>query len=131
MAISADLVVIPFAPTALDAHQVSKTVTVLGRVGRRTKQAVPFRVLLTRCGAIQTRDERKIRAALLADGVPVLQTSLRERPACRAIFDVDRALGELDPAHVNGLDGARQNAAQLSAEIIALLKSDQLQELAA
>ena len=130
VALSADLVVIPFAPTALDAHQVAKTVTVLGRVGRRTGNAVPFRVLLTRCGAIQTRDERKIRAALMEDGVPVLQTSLRDRPAFRAIFDVDKPLSELDGTLVNGLDGARQNAAQLSAEIIGLLRSAP-QELAA
>ena len=130
VALSADLVIIPFAPTALDAHQVAKTVTVLGRVGRRTGNAVPFRVLLTRCGAIQTRDERKIRAALLEDGVPVLATSLRDRPAFRAIFDVDKELSELDAALVNGLDGARQNAAQLSGEIIALLRAKP-QEMAA
>ena len=130
VALSADLVVIPFAPTALDAHQVAKTVTVLGRVGRRTGNAVPFRVLLTRCGAIQTRDERKIRAALSEDGVPVLQTSLRDRPAFRAVFDVDKSLTELDAALVNGLEGARQNAAQLSAEIVGLLRAAP-QELAA
>lgn len=131
VALSADLVVIPFAPTALDAHQVSKTVTVLGRVGRRTGHPVPFRVLLTRSGAIQTRDERKIRAALREDGVPVLDTSLRDRPAFRAIFDVDKDLTELDAAAVNGLDAARHNAAQLSAEIIGILRTSQPREIAA
>lgn len=123
VALSADLVVIPFAPTALDAHQVAKTVTVLGRVGRRTGSAVPYRVLMTRSGAIQTRDERRIRAALAADGVPVLSASLRDRPAFRAMFDVDKELDELDAGAVNGLDGARQNAAQLAAEILGLLKA--------
>jgi chromosome partitioning protein len=130
VALSADLVVIPFAPTALDAHQVAKTVTVLGRVGRRTGSPVPYRVLLTRAGAIQTRDERKIRAALRDDGVPVLATSLRDRPAYRALFDVDRDLDELDAATVNGLDAARLNAAQLASEILALLKPER-QEIAA
>lgn len=124
VALSADLVIIPFAPTALDAHQVAKTVTVLGRVGRRTGAPVPYRVLLTRCGAIQTRDERKIRAALAEHGVPFLSTSLRDRPAFRAIFDVDKELGELDAALVNGMEGARQNAAALSAEIVTLLRRD-------
>ena len=131
VALSADLVVIPFAPTALDAHQVSKTVTVLGRVGRRTGSPVRYRVLLTRCGAVQTRDERKIRAALRDDGVPVLATSLRDRPAFRAIFDVDQSLDELDAGAVNGLDGARQNAAHLSAEIVALLRGHTAEVLAA
>lgn len=125
VALSADLVVIPFAPTALDAHQVAKTVTVLGRVGRRTRTPVPYRVLMTRSGAIQTRDERRIRAALAEDGVPVLATSLRDRPAFRAIFDVDKDLVELEPALVNGLDAARQNAAALAAEILQLLRTPQ------
>lgn len=131
VALSADLVVIPFAPTALDAHQVAKTVTVLGRVGRRTRTPVPFRVLLTRCGAIQTRDERKIRAALAQENVPVLATSLRDRPAFRAMFDVDKELAELDAGSVNGLEGARQNAVQLSAEIVQILRSAETQGIAA
>ena len=131
VALSADLVVIPFAPTALDAHQVTKTVTVLGRVGRRTRTPVPFRVLLTRCGAIQTRDERKIRAALAQENMPVLLTSLRDRPAFRAMFDVDKELAELDDTLVNGLVGARQNAAQLSTEIIQILREGETRELAA
>lgn len=124
---SADLVVIPFAPTALDAHQVSKTVTVLGRVGRRTGRRVPHRVLLTRAGVIQTRDERKIRLALQDGGMPVLATSLRDRPAFRAIFDVDKDLSELDGASVNGLDGARVNAAELANEIISVLNTTDLE----
>ncbi|MDQ2860848.1 MAG: chromosome partitioning protein ParA [Pseudomonadota bacterium] len=130
VALNADLVVIPFAPTALDAHQVAKTVTVLGRVGRRTGAPVPYRVLLTRCGAIQTRDERKIRAALIEDAVPVLATSLRDRPAYRAIFDVDRDLDGLDASSVNGLDAARVNAAALAAEILTIIKAHP-QEIAA
>jgi len=121
VALNADLVIIPFAPTALDAHQVTRTVQMLGRVGRRTQRAVPYRVLMTRCGAIRTRDERKIRAALAEANVPVLETSLRDRPAYRAIFDVDANLRELSESQVNGLDGARQNAAMLCAEIGAIL----------
>ena len=130
VALSADLVVIPFAPTALDAHQVAKTVTVLGRVSRRTRSPVPYRVMLTRCGAVQTRDERKIRQALINDGVPMLETSLRDRPAFRAMFDLDKNLTELDPQQVNGLDGARQNAAMLAGDIIKLLRHN-AQDIAA
>jgi chromosome partitioning protein len=117
VALNSDLVVIPFAPTALDAHQVSKTMTLLGRVGRRTGRAVNYRVLMTRCPAIQTRDERKIRAALADNGVKVLNTSLRDRPAFRAVFDLDLTLAELDPDKINGLDGARSNAAALASEV--------------
>jgi len=123
VALSADLVIIPFAPTALDAHQVAKTVSVLGRVGRRTGTPVPYRVLLTRCGAIQTRDERKIRLALKEGEVPMLATTLRDRPAYRAIFDSDQDLSGLDHSQVNGLDAARINAAELAAEIISYIQN--------
>lgn len=117
VALNSDLVVIPFAPTALDAHQVAKTMTLLGRVGRRTGRAVNYRVLMTRCPPIQTRDERKIRAALAENQVKVLNTSLRDRPAFRAVFDLDATLAELDPEKVNGLDGAKSNAAALASEV--------------
>jgi chromosome partitioning protein len=130
VALHADLVIIPFAPTALDAHQVSRTVTLLGRVGRRTGRPVLYRILLTRCGAIQTRDERKIRAALTEGGMPVLATTLRDRPAFRAVFDLDATLEELQPETINGLEGARANATEFAHEVIALLKSAQEGEAA-
>jgi chromosome partitioning protein len=121
VALNSDLVVIPFAPTALDAHQVSKTMTLLGRVGRRTGKAINYRVLMTRCPHIQTRDERKIRASLADNGVKVLNTSLRDRPAFRAIFDLDTTLDELDPDKVNGLEAAKANAETLAGEVNQLL----------
>jgi len=102
---------------------VAKTVSVLGRVGRRTGTPVPYRVLLTRCGAIQTRDERKIRLALKEGEVPMLATTLRDRPAYRAIFDSDQDLSGLDHSQVNGLDAARINAAELAAEIISYIQN--------
>jgi chromosome partitioning protein len=65
VASQADLVVIPFAPSALDAKQVSRTVQVLNRVAKRSGRAVSYRILLTRAsaGAVMSRDEREIREA--------------------------------------------------------------------
>ena len=119
----ADLVVVPFAPSALDAKQVSRTVQVLTRVSKRTGRPVNYRILLTRAGHIMTRDEREIRAGLEHAGLPLMATALRERPAYRGLFKMDVTMNELSGVTINGLDGARQNAAEYAAEIVAVLRS--------
>ena len=123
VASQADLVLIPFAPSALDAKQVSRTVQVLNRVAKRTGRAVNYRILLTRANPIMTRDEREIRQSLEKNGLPLLTTSLRERPAYRGLFKLDAVMAELSTDTVNGLDGARKNAAEYASEILATLKA--------
>lgn len=124
VASQADLVIIPFAPSALDAKQVSRTVQVLNRVAKRTGRAVNCRILLTRANAIMTRDEREIRQSLERNGLPLLTTTLRERPAYRGLFKLDAMIDELSPEIINGLDGARLNAAEYAREILDTLKAD-------
>jgi chromosome partitioning protein len=123
VASQADLVVIPFAPSALDAKQVSRTVQVLNRVAKRSGRAVNYRILLTRANPIMTRDEREIRKSLEQNGLPLLATSLRERPAYRGMFKLDAMISELSPETVNGVDAARRNAAEFAREILDTLKA--------
>jgi len=123
VASQADLVVIPFAPSALDAKQVARTVQVLNRTAKRTGRSVDMRVLLTRAGTIMTRDEREIRASLLKNGLPLMDTALRERPAYRGLFKFDATIQELTTETINGLDSARRNAAEYSREVLALLQN--------
>ncbi|MGI8841388.1 MAG: division plane positioning ATPase MipZ [Caulobacteraceae bacterium] len=124
VASQADLVIIPFAPSALDAKQVSRTVQVLNRVAKRTGRAVNYRILLTRANAVMTRDEREIRQSLERNGLPLLATTLRERPAYRGLFKLDAMIDELSSEIVNGLDGARRNAAEYAREILDTLKAE-------
>ena len=123
VASQADLVIIPFAPSALDAKQVSRTVQVLTRVSKRSGKPVPYRILLTRAGAgaVMTRDEREIRQGLKDNGLPLLETTLHERPAYRGLFKLDATVDELPAATINGLDAARKNAAGYLAEVLAIL----------
>ena len=125
VASQADLVIIPFAPSALDAKQVSRTVQVLTRVAKRSGKDVPYRILLTRAGAgaVMTRDEREIRQGLAQNGLPLMETTLHERPAYRGLFKLDATVDELPPAAVNGLDAARRNAASYLAEVLSILKA--------
>jgi chromosome partitioning protein len=124
VASQADLVVIPFAPSALDAKQVSRTVQVLNRVSKRSNRPVNYRILLTRAsaGAVMSRDEREIRGSLEKNGLPLMQTTLCERPAYRGLFKLDATIEELPAGQIGGLDLARRNAAAYVSEIVAILK---------
>ncbi|HEX4181993.1 MAG TPA: ParA family protein [Caulobacteraceae bacterium] len=130
VASQADLVIIPFAPSALDAKQVSRTVQVLQRVAKRSGKPVNYRILLTRAGpgAVMTRDEREIRQSLEKNGLPLMKTTLCERPAYRGLFKLDATIGELPETAINGLDSARRNAAEFVAEVIAILKNPSAQQ---
>ena len=119
----ADLVIVPFAPSALDAKQVSRTVQVLTRVSKRTGRPVNYRILLTRAGNIMTRDEREIRVGLERAGLPLMRTALRERPAYRGLFKMDATMNELSGLTVNGVDAARHNAAEYAAEVVSVLRA--------
>ena len=125
VASQADLVIIPFAPSALDAKQVSRTVQVLTRVSKRSNKEVPYCILLTRAGAgaVMTRDEREIRQGLAQNGLPLLATTLHERPAYRGLFKLDATVDELPSTSINGLDAARKNAASFLAEVLTILKA--------
>lgn len=117
----ADLVLLPFAPTALDAAQVANTIEMIQQfslAGRET----PFRVLVTRANPVPTRDERAIRRQILEGGVPLLSTSLLDRSAYRAMFRSDARLSELDGEQVNGLEKARANAAAYTNEVLETLR---------
>lgn len=121
----ADLVVIPFAPTALDAVQVQKTIGNLNNFARMTRREVPFVTVLTKVGHVMTKDERTIRDEMNAGGVPVLSVSLFNRAAFRAMFGQDALLSELYAKEINGLEVARLNAAEFANEIIGLLRAKQ------
>lgn len=125
----ADLVLIPFAPTALDAAQVSRTVATVRNIFRMLGRETPFRTLLTRANGVATKDERSIRKMIFESGVPILETSLLDRPAFRALFGKDALLSELGE-EVNGVEKARANAAAYANEVLELLRAQQARKAA-
>jgi chromosome partitioning protein len=120
--LAADLVVIPTQGSAMDAAQARRAISFIddqaAAVGPRS-----YRVLFTRTKpGFATRDERLIRDTLIAAGVPIFHTDLAERAAYRSMFTFRQSLEELDPAAVNGLDKAIENADALVAEVIGSLR---------
>jgi chromosome partitioning protein len=126
-----DLVLIPMQASAVDAAQAARAVSLVQEEEQVVGRSIPFRVLFTRTSpAIPTRNEKMIIDELRGAGVPVLTTHLNERAAYKSMFTYHRTLAELDPALVNGLPGALENAERLSGEIVELISSLNVREAA-
>lgn len=119
-----DLVLIPMQASAVDAAQAARAVSLVQEEEQVVGRAIPFRVLFTRTSpAIPTRNEKMIIDELRGAGIPVLATHLNERAAYKSMFTYQRTLAELDPALVNGLPAAVENAERLSGEIVELIST--------
>lgn len=121
--LAADLVIIPMQGSAMDASQARRAISFIddqaAAVGPR-----PYRVLFTRTKpGFATRDERIIRETMQAAGAPMFATDLAERAAYRSMFTFRQSLEELDPAAVNGLDKAIENADALAGEVVDSLRA--------
>lgn len=120
----AQLVVIPIQASAPDADQAAKAIGLVRSEEQAFERQIPFRVVFTRTSpAIKTRIERDIIKDLEAANVPTFREQLNERAPFKAMLYYKLALNELDPAAVNGLEKARENAERFAAELIDLLAS--------
>jgi chromosome partitioning protein len=125
-----DLVLIPMQASAVDAAQAARAVNLVREEGEVIGRPIPLRVLFTRTSPqIPTRNEKLITEELRSAGIPLLRTHLHQRSAYQALFAYRKALEELDPALVNGLTAALENASQLAGEVVDLVRD--LQQRAA
>ena len=122
----ADLVLVPLQASAVDARQASRAIGLIHEEEEALDgREIPFRILLTRTSPIiKTRIEKEILASLESAGLPILDTALNERQAFKAIFVRRLALNELDPAQVNGLNEAVENARALAGELVEILSGE-------
>ena len=67
---------------------------------------------------IKTKIERQIFKQLSGGEIPQFVNHLNERAAYKSMFFHQQDLDELDPAEVNGLPQARDNALKLTAELV-------------
>lgn len=120
----ADLVLIPMQASAVDSAQAARAVALVREEEQVLARHIPARVLMTRTSPqIPTRNEKLIMEELRAAGVPVLAAHLNQRTAYQAIFTYRLALDELDPALVNGLAAARENADRLAGEVVETIRT--------
>lgn len=127
----ADLVIIPSQGSQLDAEQAARAVQLVRLNEKRFRVAIPMAVLFTRTSAaIQTRDLKRIEANFEKAGVSVLNVRLTERAPYRALFAYGGTLTSLDPSQVSGLPQAIENAKAYADEVLSILQSQHVREVA-
>lgn len=118
-----DLVLIPMAPTALDAKEAARTVALVKEEERLLGRAIPHQIVFTSTAARgATNEEKDILDSLRGRGVPFLKTQLNEWAAFQAVFSRRLTLYELDPAKISNLDKAIKNAEDLTDEVATILR---------
>lgn len=118
-----DLIIIPLQASAVDASQAARAIMLVKEEEKVLRREIPHRLLFTRTSPqIKTRNEKLIVAELDSNGVPTFTTHLNQRVAFQSMFTYQLDLFELDPALVNGLKAAQENAAALVLELINILK---------
>lgn len=116
----ADLVIIPFQASALDAAEAGKTINLITEEEEIVERKIPFKVMLSRTNpVIQSKIEKGLVEQLQQAGMPLMEHQLNERSAFKAIFVERTSLYELDPAKVNGIAKAIENAEAVTKEIVA------------
>lgn len=120
-----DLVLVPVQGSTMDAQGAVKTVKLIRRQARGQGRPIPHSALLTRTGAIQTRELKDIIAQFAEAGIPCAQTQIMERAAYKSLFSYGGDLPGLDPKAVSGIARARENAESFAREVVALLKANQ------
>lgn len=120
----ADLTIIPLAGSALEAKQAARAVTLVRESGEDAGRELPFVLAFNRTSPppFTKKIEREIASQMRANDMPVLDTHLHLRQAFNAMFMERLSLFELDPKAVNGLDGAIENAIQLTGEVLEMLR---------
>ena len=114
----ADLVLVPLQPSAMDASQAWRAVTLIREEEVVLGRPIAFRLLLTRTSPqIPTKAERMIVEDLAGAGIPCLKTHLHQRTAYQAMFAYKLALHELAASEINGLPAAIANAQAFATEV--------------
>jgi chromosome partitioning protein len=118
----ADLVLVPIQPSPLDSEEGGRALGLISEEEEVLNRRIRSSVVLTRTNpAIKTRHEKAIVAGLAGAGLSLLKTQLPHRQAYQAMFANGATLDELDPADVNGIGAAQDNALALASELIEVL----------
>ncbi|MCZ8195903.1 MAG: division plane positioning ATPase MipZ [Hyphomonadaceae bacterium] len=123
-AMMSDLVLIPLKPQQQDADAAIATIRRLKSAEKILRRTIPYRLVLTMTAAIKSRQSSHIESQLSDETkTPTLKTQVMQRDAFSALFTYGADLHDLDERAINNLERAKQNAAQLTAEIIDTLKT--------
>lgn len=130
----ADLVLVPFEPTPMEARQAARAVQLVRTTARMMNKAIGHALVLTRVNAaFQTSDEKDVRKETESADIPVLQTAIVRRAAYTRIFregflltellaqgreDVKDSTSSQQERILKPLESAIQNAKEFAQEVI-------------
>jgi len=126
---SANLVIVPVQASAIDVRQASKAIRIVQdeeKAVRRfdSSRSIRFRVLMTRTpapGAPVSLSQKELERDLDQAGIPRFKTSLAERQAFKAMFNLRLTLKELEvDRRAGNLATAYENADALATELVTL-----------
>jgi len=126
---SANLVIVPVQASAIDVRQASKAIRIVQdeeKAVRRfdSTRSIRFRVLMTRTpapGAPVSLSQKELERDLYQAGIPRFKTSLAERQAFKAMFNLRLTLKELEgDRRAGNLAAAYENADALATELVTL-----------
>lgn len=118
-----DLVLIPLQGSHLDAAQAARAVKLVRSTEKAIGRSVPFALFFNRVStAIQPRTFRHIRDEFETAGLPVLNCSLQEREAFRAIFSFGGTVKGLTAAQASNLPAALANVSDFAKAVTQKLR---------
>jgi chromosome partitioning protein len=124
---AADLVIIPIQASAIDVRQATKAINMVKdeqKMVRRfdPNRTIPYRVLITRTpapGAPVSQSQKELERELKSANVPRFSTTLAERQAFKAMFNLRLTLQELSgDRRAGNLPAAVENIDLLAQELV-------------
>lgn len=114
----ADYVLIPVQGSHDDGYEAVKTIKLIKNQSRVLGREIPYSVFFTRTNAaITPRTLTSIVNDLRENNIPMLDCSLIDREAFRAIRSFGGSIHELDPKEVSGIEKAFENAKTFTEEV--------------
>ncbi|MCZ2328953.1 ParA family protein [Bartonella sp. F02] len=117
-----DMVIIPMGGTKLDSREAAKVISFIVREGKARRSDVPYRIMFSKCSALQTREEKEIRKELIETKLPVLAHGMMNNAVFSAIFGFGCTLYQLNKQDVSNIESAIENAEQIATDIVQALK---------
>jgi chromosome partitioning protein len=126
---AAGLVIVPVQASAIDVRQASKAIKIVQdeeKAVRRfdAKRSIPFRILMTRTpapGAPVSASQKELERDLVAAGIPRFKSTLAERQAFKAMFNLRLTLQELmGDKRAGNLEAAYENVEALATELLTI-----------
>lgn len=117
-----DMVIIPMAGTKLDSREAAKVIAFIEREGKARRSNIPYRIMFSKCSAIQTREGKDIRKELIEAKLPILAHGMMNKAAFSSIFGFGCTLYQLNKEDVSNAESAIVNAEQVATDILQELK---------